>query len=298
MYKLLFAALLAAGCGAAAPDQQDTGVDDVYWGPPANAPGVSGWLGGEREALCASDPENEACSDLGSLEQPWVSAEYYGWDGTDLTPCYSPGSTANDCLVPRYKQMKYTIDTSNCSNNTVPIIQLTDILSSFEEGMKVWNAAGAGVTINKVSGNQSMLVTCVDLPGNPEGLGGISGATHTQINNLPVGPHGKDEKTAQQISTSFIQLDVQRIYDFWVGCHSVQDEALLKKHAKFVGAHETGHGFGFAHFTSGLMKNGATCAEHEATIDLSKLGPALGTYDGSATAPSVVDRGLQAYGPP
>lgn len=296
---LILAGALALGCGNQALVTDivvDAGDDDSQWGDPVWAPDVSGWLDGEQERFCEQSPDDVHCGELGVTTEAWTSAEYHGW-GADNRPCYSAATATGDCIFPMYKQAKYTFDKSKCLDNTVPILQAQAIIDALEQGIMLWNGAGSGVTVSPTSGSQLIAVSCAPLGGNDLGSGGLDGAGQTQIANLPVGPHGKDELRAIQENHSHERFDVQRIFDFYNSCDATQTLPELKQFAKFTGAHETGHAFGYAHFTSGTMKVGAGCADHAAGPNLTLLGNALGKYVGSVGAATIIDNGLQTFGP-
>lgn len=263
----------------------------------------------ERDAYCADHPNSEACSELGVAYQPWVSAEYHGWDPAgSLRACYSPNNSWTDCEFPMYKQVKILFNSdwpTLCYPPGVPEARATTIINSFKAGVLAWNGRGAGVTVQDGTCSnadglcQTLIVTCGDAGGSNFAVGGLSGSRSTRVADLPVGPHGLDQIRARVTATSVATIDIAQIYSFAASnCSGGATAANVATLAQYIGTHEMGHAFAFAHTTTGLMQPTVGCGA-VATIP-AEYANALGVYDSSGehVGVSVVDRNLENYGVP
>lgn len=270
----------------------------------------------ERERLCEGQDPVGWCapeSEYGVASQPWTSAEYHG--ANNGAPCYGTGSNGGDCNFPALKQMKILFNTDECYNNTVPLLKAQKMVIDLKFGMMLWNGAGAGVTVEDGTCAWPACMTvpaaCADLDaiGYPGSLGacGLDGVSTVRVNDLPVGPHGNNQAKARVTSTLFCKFDLQNIWNFMTqpigaplyGCGLTGTNAQVAKFAQYIGAHEMGHNFAFAHFgsASSLMYPYTGCNPPAPTIQ-QEYKDALGAFNsaGSATG-QVLDYNLERWSP-
>jgi len=264
------------------------------------------------ENYCGAFPESPACSELGSAEQPWVSAEFHGVnDNNSDVPCFGQDSDNGTCFFPLRKKLKYIINEANCfptlndaTHDPVDLLDGTAIIEGIKNGLDRWHNIASGVTVENnacTSGTcMTVNVSCTNL-GGAVGLGGLSGVSNQVVSNLPSGPtSGVDQGAARTINGGVISFDPGRILAFFkTSCDSTPSRAQLRTYTRYVSAHETGHVFGFGHFDEGpdnLMFPFSGCEDVAAPV-IQPFGTALGALVSSGANSTILDINLENQGP-
>ncbi len=267
-----------------------------------------------RESYCESFPESPACSEIGTSEQPWLSAEYHGLDDNDSDiPCYAADSDRGACLFPSQKRLKFVFNTANCTptlndalHDPPSATQASRMILGTQQGFLRWHGISAGVSVedNACSSGTCMTVavSCGNLEG-PLAVGGLSGSLATVHSNLPPGPHGGvDQGAARTINGGTVTMDVGRILGWFKSeCDSTPSLAQLRTITLYTALHEMGHVFGFNHFDEGpdnVMFPFVGCDDTASPVIATPFANALGTFTpsggGSAT---ILDHNLETLGP-
>ncbi|HTV22903.1 MAG TPA: hypothetical protein VMG12_29635 [Polyangiaceae bacterium] len=267
-----------------------------------------------RDAHCAEHPESRWCSDIGALEQDWVSAEYHGkaLDSPSGTACYS-GSSSNankDCLFPALKQMKIAFDTSRCYEAAPPGFTkpsasvVTKMIQGFKEGALSWNGVANGVTVEDGTCAWPTGCTYIEMSCEPIGSPGAQQFTdlspQVRVSNLPAGPHGEDHIRAVVALTGTIKFNVFRVWStIYTTCNQDGSDAEVLSMARHIGRHEMGHAFGFGHFgnTTQVMypTAGQFCSSKPGIAQ--EYRDALAIFNSAGGAASILDQNLENYQP-
>jgi hypothetical protein len=268
---------------------------------PLDAPEFAGFVSeAEHEAYCAMYPDAAVCSNLGTSRQAWSSAEYYGL-GHENKPCYSASGTPGLCRFPVLKQMRVVVTNTQCFDDpNITITEYAAVLDGFRDGVLSLNGAGTGVVVSTTSTSSHRLsIDCIPSSNTKDlGLGGFSGFEHTQIRNLPVGPHGQDEGAAVQVDGSTATVSPTNIKAQLIRCGLAGTPSQMRARAQYLGVHEGLHALGFAHFTTGVMRPTSICSDLGIVPVAQGFRTALSIYSGSTSGGvNIVDTGLGASGP-
>ncbi len=281
----LLAVLLALGCAA-----QDDGYDAPAAEPrqAIDVMPIDKYLYSEE----VTDDQYDG-GEIGSTEQAWKSAEYYGLSSGE-NPCYASGTNGKDCDFPSSKTVKLQVDKSACGSEFD--IPLVFVRNGFIQGMKDWNGhGGATVTETTASGGLQVRMNCqTGLSDN--GLAQFEHATvRTQVANLPIGPHGGDPGRARQYDGGNIRLDVTAAWNYARVTCGFTSQAQLESFGREVGRHEMGHALGFDHTVlADIMYKFASCSVSPNPHGiLASRDAALNHYSGSTSGGvTIVDDGL------
>lgn len=218
-----------------------------------------------KEEYCA-DHDDWFCSDTGSVEQAWTSAEYHGKELSTGRTCYGPNSAGNGCMFPAQNKFRVKVTTAGCFTGPPPpngpsTLQEQSMLDAMRNGAKAWNGAGGLIVVDDGSPGSSnyqlLTISCgaCTVPGclaeggsGPETLSAV-------VSNLPVGPHGKDQGAAYAYKVTFITMNTANTWaDIVNKCSSggVTNGEIIAR-ATALGMHEAGHVYGFAHFNAGSI---------------------------------------------
>lgn len=281
------------GCGAQADNEDDVAL----YNPDMSQQYPNDVLPGDNEIYAKYDADAET----GTVEQPWVSSEYYGWADVNK-PCYA-GSNGTDCFFPMGKTYKLHVDLSACptSADGYTVEQYSAMLNGFLDGMRTWNGKG-GITVQDSTAGGPMFVQfqCHTIPGIAYADSQLT-VDHAQIANLPVGPHGGDPGAAKQYNGGLVRFDLQdtmrRFMGFGgEGCvnhsHTI---AWIRIFGFHVGQHEMGHQVGFNHSSgfNDLMFPSTGCDDSQIlSAPTTNMFTALAQYSGSTGSVTIRDDGL------
>lgn len=310
MNKFISLAVLTLACGA---------YDDTTIGGYVDRPRYDGSIEDDgvfendehKEEYCRYFPDSMFCSDMGSLQQLWTSAEYHGTtNAAGVTPCYGSQSANGICKFPKLKQMKIVFNTANCydvapvPDPTPPLLKVNKMITAWKNGMKKWHGRTSTVTVEDgvcswATGCETVNVNCANLGDGKFGQTSFSNFDGTRVSNLPVGPHGEDQTKADVYSSVTMSFNPLYLWKYLTSpslCGLSGTDAQIESAANGVGAHEQGHGFGFGHMQSGVMKpNPSSC--QPTTFVESELINALFIYNSSAGAATVSDQDVENIGP-
>ncbi len=269
----------------------------------------------EEIEFCDANPASVMCavqqneSQFGTARQAWKSAEYYGLSSlftgapaSQSAPCYARNTVS--CSFPEAKVFKLHLDNSACVAQ--PGMSQT-LLGAFEEGMSdgllSWHGhGGISVQFSTAGGAMFVNVKC----GTPTTAGALAefaanGNTHVQLNDLPVGPHGKNPNQAVQYDGGTATFSIARMWTrYKSACQAVPTPANFKAFVKGIASHEGGHMVGFDHSTgvNTLMKSDAAYCTNWPGIP-SNYDTTLSQYSGSAAGGVTInDLNLQQWGIP
>ena len=241
MKSMILVLLAATACGAPIEPELENGQehkhglsinsDDPIWVcPHATEEEVEMALQAREEGL----PEAE--SEIGTIEQPFVAAKYYG--GGEAVPCYAPNN--NDiCFFPNSKRMRYYWDPS-VSGRTG---------AGFRRALDTWKRATTELTVTGWAYSEMPSAARADtqfymLFDPSRGDLGFNEATATNHFEMPGG------KTGALTFRNIVKLMPQNIENFMNRCSNGLSYELMGFQ---VAMHELGHVHGFAHFSTGFM---------------------------------------------
>lgn len=282
MNKFLILAFLV-GCGGLAADgpnaEEKQPVDlhpDIFVPGQENRTDGSVWLDGffnspEAKAQFCSEYQGDdawfcnesGAEQIGSAGQAWTVAEYMGKDSAGGPPCYGPGSKNRDCIVPFDKYFTYRWTNENCFScnpastpNCPNTVQEQAIHDGIVQGMVAWNGLGGAAMVPEgtpgTSGYVHITVNCIVTdPGDY--ADGISGPAVAQVRkaDLPVGPHGKDEKRGLSLNVGSMTVNITAVWGrLKTICGSAVSASTIRTASSIIGAHESGHLYGYAHFSA------------------------------------------------
>ncbi len=279
MKNIIAFALLALACGAPSEDREGTTwVDGMPDDPDSiDVPGQEGradgsvWADGmfnapeAKETFCAENPEAWFCSEIGTSEQAWTSAEYHGL-AAGYGACYGPAQPAQgDCIFPRNRKFQVISNNIDCFAGAAPpagpsTLQEQAIIDGFVNAAVSWHGTG-GITVCKAGvGNcgvpqsdyVNVYINCEEvIPFNGAyAQGGLIGVVSTPVSNAPVGPHSnKDLDDFQLSDLGHIGINVQRIWDRGIKpCWTNPTATQIRGFTDWTGRHEMGHVLAFSHF--------------------------------------------------
>lgn len=218
-----------------------------------------------KTEYCATH-DDEFCSELDSLEQPWTSAEYHGKEQGGVGTCYGPDSVGNACIFPAQKKFRVKETTAGCFTGAAPpagpsTLQEQNMLDAMRNGVKAWNGAGGLIVVDDgspgSSGYQLITVSCgaCSIAGCLAEGGSGPEVLSAKISDLPVGPHGEDQGAAYLYKVTFTTMNTANMWaDIVNKCSSggiTNGEIVARTTA--IGMHEAGHVFGFGHFNAGSL---------------------------------------------
>ena len=223
-----------------------------------------------KAEFCGSYDGDDAwfCSDMGQSKQAWTSAEYHGLKQGVKQTCYSPnGAAPSACIFPRNKHVRYLpIQTSTCTiPNDMTTTQWAAMLDAIVLGMTTWDHVTGDDQVVVVPDSPGVSAYLPVTPGCSEtgecsganACGGlISTGEMTDVSNLPVGPHGKDEGAAKSWNRGSIVINPQVLWTS-IKAHcggAAATPTQVRWYTQIVVAHEMGHVFGFDHFDLGNAK--------------------------------------------
>jgi len=276
-----------------------------------------------RESYCSENPDSRWCSDLGTTEQPWVSAEYHGLSGHasdsgTYASCWSSNSDNGDCLLPALKQMKIQFDVSRCKDAPsvgpkAPTAAVDQMIAGWKAGAREWNGVAPGVTVEDgtcawPSGCVTVTMRCKEISGTPFASARVTtGALQTRVSNLPA-VASEDQARARVYMWAEIDFDPHMLWFHLKNCVNPMDPAIplnptnaqVMAFATNTGMHEMGHMFGFGHVNNSAAimypSPSPLCAPNRA-IWTSNVD-ALSVYNSSSSGGvTVSDQGLDFLGP-
>lgn len=288
--SIIMAALV--GCGAYnSADNGSTELTVPFDSMPVDKfiyPDSPDYVGGYEPA--------EIDGNIGSLEQPWISAEYHGLTTPPSgAPCFASGGA--NCAFPSFTSVKLHVNGSGCTSGTpgVTQAQVNTLVGGFVNGLKNWNGHGAATVVETTAGGPLSVSVLCAFPANPDSLASTSpnALVRTQVANLPVGPHGGDPGAAQQYDAVTVKLAPDRVIAFMQACGFSLSNLNLAAMGFRIGNHEGGHVLGFDHVqgANALMTGGNTCSIAALAIPPA-YNNALTHYNGNKSAATILDDGL------
>ncbi len=265
----------------------------------------------EQIEWCDSHQDGWECnqdSELGTSEQAWKSHEYHGRVVGDVACYASAQASGSTCLFPRYGHIKFIFDESAClgaGHDNLPLpptLAVTRMIAATKAGFTSWETKSASmnglVTVrDNACGNgtacMTVNVTCGKAGTRALGSADLPTSGTTRVSNLPSGSTGANPGAAKTYESNLnIIIDVWNIWRFLTvpmggstnGCgFTSPSNSQIDAMAKWNGAHELGHVWGFNHFqrrSSFLMYATTGCNPgNPASAGMDDLLRALHDYD-------------------